>query len=998
VDPAQPKPIPDNKGLDLLTPGAADLRATLTKATKELIEEIVAEYADTPEPASFVDYTASFKRCEPYLRCLRVGTTGTFLSRFGPVETESLEEIAKQTSGKSLRTVKLWASFADGGHGKTYPLLQILRKKAHQRDMAFRWVCPNNSLRDETATGLGMTIEDPITKKGAPRAILDTFEGALFHTSGLVVLDEITKYPPGYLDLLLSLDPMVTHVIVLGDPTQNAWHEPNVDCVLNNQGQYEPEALHLSRYAQHFGVGTRRLAVKIATFLDMPTLSKDTRSGFSFPRVAPFGWTRIVPSRKAVDDAMTLAAVEAFTSSSSQGLTRPNIAIIINATVLSNLSYPMLWTALTRSKGNVAVVFDFPMEPTNVQRLTSHPLTAALYAMSCGVEASSPKRGWVAEMDNNRFLRSKRVLPNLPWTNLHLIPEEKLHLSHELEIPEPTAEGGRSVPDGLAPESKAYYSFLRDVEPTEAEPTNADPKFHLPHTHHARADREHFNEFLRAGVRERSERELPGDPYSQQFPDIPKRRPGHNKRFRVSPFALRDDDTYDPIYGNAFHKMTNGDSTTFAAAIKKRITLATPEENRAQFDRSSLIGGALFSSLCELLQVDPNATFPWSTEDFERKIQENEENRLKVKTLAQLNAARVRSQPEWEANCVNIIMKSEMKAKLESMHGDAKAGQTLAVFADEALFYLGPLCRYLVDRILALCPPHILIYLKCSPTKLDAFVRRYWRDVKSCTNDFTAFDQGQDGATLSMEINLMKMFSTPKPMIDYYIWLKLNVYSWLGPFGIMRFTGEFCTFLFNTLANMAFSNLRFYLVGVVCLFGGDDSAFNCVPLERPDWRIWSALLTLQAKLETTNRPVFVSWYLTSKGIYKSPTLLLARLTFHQAQGTLHRVVLSYYHEYCFAFRLSDLLYDYASESDLEAQSLLFSFFSRRKNLPRKLESLGSDQQVEEISTSAAAFIEYAVNQLNAHERSLLPNFIHTPHVVNLEVTANPSDPLFDEED
>jgi len=811
---------------------------------------------------------------------------------------------------------------------------------------------------------LDMQAKCGLTGKGTPHEYLDTFENALFHSSGLVIIDEITKYPPGYVDMLLLLDTKCTHVIVLGDPTQNAWHEPNANCILND-GVVSSEAEHFSTYAGHFGVGTRRLCQKVAGFLGIPTVSNDSRSGFLVRKTPMEGWTRIVPSQRMVDDCITLKAVQAFTSSGSQGRTFPKVNIIINSIVLKNAGYASLWTALTRSRGDVCLVFDFEPTRNNLAYVQAQPLLRELYRLRLLPDRSPVvcPQDWVNMMPNVHAVRHKRVLPNLEWTNMHLIPRERLCLS---------TSGGRSAlpPVDLAAESKAYYSHLREVVAPEPVVVEPEPRFHNAKAHLPRANQESFLEFMRAGVRERFDRELKGSNYfSNQHPDLPQRLPGVNKKFKLSPFGKRDKATFDPIYLNAFHKMKDGDETTFAAAIKKRITLKTPQQNLADFERSSEVSQALYDSLLDLLQLPKDFNVPWDQADFERKIVENEQNRLATKTLSQLNAARPRSQPEWEAHVVNIIMKSEIKAKLESMHGDAKAGQTLAVFADECLFYLGPLCRYLVDRILALCPPNILIYLKCSPRKLDSFVRRFWRDVLSGTNDFTAFDQGQDGAMLGMEMRLLEAFNTPQPMLDYYMWIKTHLRSWLGSFGIMRFTGEFCTFLFNTLGNMAIGNLRFNLRGQVCLFGGDDSAFNFVPIERPDWSYWSSKLTLQFKLEVTDRPAFVSWRLTKHGIFKSPTLLLSRLIFHRSMGSIHRVVLSYFHEFAFAYRLSDILTAYCDERDIEAQSLLTSYFLRRPRLPKQLLYEGSDLDVIEPSDPTGGFCPFAPVHILSVERA-----------------------------
>jgi hypothetical protein len=309
-------------------------------------------------------------------------------------------------------------------------------------------------------------------------------------------------------------------------------------------------------------------------------------------------------------------------------------------------------------------------------------------------------------------------------------------------------------------------------------------------------------------------------------------------------------------------------------------------------------------------------------------------------------------------------------------------------------------------------PSHIMLYLTKSPADLDAFVKRFWKAGVSSWNDFTAFDQGQDASFLAMEVRLMEQLSLPPSEIAFYIHLKTHTFSNLGSFSIMRFTGEVFTFIFNTLANMAISNLRFCLdkSNKPLCFGGDDSCFNYLPSERLGWSLLSPHLTLQFKFESGTRPSFVSWFLTPYGIYKSPLLLWTRLRARIAVGKLNEVLYSYLYEFSFGYRMSDRLYDYLDEDEMDAHSLTSRFFSRQKHLPKGLLYAGLDHELAaprwaDLYSAPAAALQQQLQDTPHFRISHLLNNIFSglvPASVNVvfqnDDSAVSSSPFYDDED
>jgi len=439
-----------------------------------------------------------------------------------------------------------------------------------------------------------------------------------------------------------------------------------------------------------------------------------------------------------------------------------------------------------------------------------------------------------------------------------------------------------------------------------------------------------IEEELRSQVRDRLFREMrKGDVMTEQFPDT-----GTLKRSFNAPLA---GDAYtDPTILAMFHRFRQTDKATFAWAIEKRIRLATPAQNQLSFRHSSeLAGPTLWDGLYRGLALKEPVPLNQDLLDFCHL--ENQRNRIFRKNMAMLLSSAGRDDPDLDIRQIQIILKQEYKRKEESIFADAKAGQTLAVFHTAVLFHMGAVGRYLTYQIERILPDRLYIHLRRSPAQLSKWlVQRGWKDNVDCTdNDYTAFDQSQDAAALYMELQLMVHFGIPQHYIDFYYWLKTETRSWLGPFAIMRFTGEWSTFLFNTLFSIAYSFSKYdFPADALLCFGGDDSSFNCRPVVRPGWKYLESLFTLVSKENVSQRPTFVSWRLTSRGIFKSPRLMAARLIHSEANLTLMETVSSYFLEHSFAYLLSDQLYEYLDEDDCRAHEFNTHFFHQhRRHIP-----------------------------------------------------------------
>lgn len=943
---------------------------------KYLLADIKAAHVKQDKTSDFVPYVASWPRAEALVRAMRSGEEGTLRSQYGEEYVQEMENIAEQRTRRVQRTVQLLVDVGEGGNGKSRPILDALCDKKYHLGHLFQVVLYNNRLQQVTAKKLNLRAPC-LDGRGTPKHFCETWENAI--TGGnqccLVVFDEISKFHPGYVDLYIALNPMVTHVIILGDSKQNSHHTPG-ESPLNDTSIHMPEDEYYNAYAKEYTVGTMRTPQRLAKFMNIPTCNK-TLGDIRHAKLIPEGAHAIVPSTRMVQDISALQARDADTSASSQGLDWDHVALVITDTVVKLPSVHALWTALGRVKRTLTIVWQCVLDPSNTERMMAFPPLAAL--LTHRYRQDKAQDSWL-EVDWYGLMQHKlgavydRLrLPQRDWQNL-----AEVDFSRYPMVP----TGGRkskfgkmNVFEDLPAMVRAHYEITepeyKEVEVAEEE---KEPLVHATATHVQRINVNEPVEMLKSRVREKYERELfAADTYSQQHPDRPMASRADPKQQR-SDFEFREDGTVDPTLIALHHVMKSDDKASTTAGIKKRITKASRADNLKNYEQASEVAGpALWSSLCDLLHWDKDEVFlPPSEEELAYYQREHEDNRKKVKTLAMLANKEKDAEPEKHTFQMDLGFKQEMKIKEESEGSNAKASQTLVTVHDNMLMQCGKFARFLADKILASCPTNVYIHLKKSPGQLHRYIRRHWKKCsKYLVNDYEAFDQKQDGCALYLELKLFERFSLPKWFTTMYFESKVGAFSWLGHLAIMRFTGEFGTYLFNTLFNMAYANLKFDLSVMISLFGGDDSAFCGVPLERDTWPLYEKLIELVSKEQITEQPSFVSWYLTELGIFKSPKILYTRYMIHKALGDLHLVTLSYFYEFCFAARMFDDIHQFLDDEQSTYHSALVSIFYRRKSLFRSKVYLDTDKFLEE---NEAVFDEL-MSKLGGPQRDMATDIV-----------------------
>jgi len=159
------------------------------------------------------------------------------------------------------------------------------------------------------------------------------------------------------------------------------------------------------------------------------------------------------------------------------------------------------------------------------------------------------------------------------------------------------------------------------------------------------------------------------------------------------------------------------------------------------------------------------------------------------------------------------------------------------------------------------------------------------------------------------------------------------MFTQFGPSAVMRFTGEFSTYDFNTFWNVAYMTTRYEIpTSTSCCFAGDDSLFFHLLTEKQGWTYLSAFFELVGKTFHSPVPDFCGWWLTPAGIVRNPVLLALKLVYADSLNRLVDVLDSYFLEALFAYNIADRLYGLIPDLALEAQSWVINFCFKHSSL------------------------------------------------------------------
>nr|APG77761.1 hypothetical protein [Hubei alphaflexi-like virus] len=361
------------------------------------------------------------------------------------------------------------------------------------------------------------------------------------------------------------------------------------------------------------------------------------------------------------------------------------------------------------------------------------------------------------------------------------------------------------------------------------------------------------------------------------------------------------------------------DETLLWATIEQRLAISTVEDNLKEMLLKKDIGDILFLNYCKAMCL-PTSPIPFEPQLWESSRCEVERTYLSKPTAALINGM-PRQSPDFDVNAISLFLKSQWVKKVEKLGAiKVKPGQTIASFMQETVMTFGTMARYM--RRIRQCYQPRRIYINCEtdPDHFHTWVMENW-DFRgeAHSNDFTAFDQSQDGAMLQFEILKAKHHNIPQEIIDAYIMIKTHAKIFLGTLAIMRLSGEGPTFDANTECSIAYHYTRFHISpNTALVFAGDDMAQDTLPVEKPSFALIQDKLKLVSKtVRHKQKPgdfaTFCGWCITPIGPIKDPLKLYSSLQLAKRIGKEKEVAESYAIDASYAYRKGDGLHNVLTE-------------------------------------------------------------------------------------
>ncbi|AIB00369.1 RNA dependent RNA polymerase [Yam virus X] len=382
--------------------------------------------------------------------------------------------------------------------------------------------------------------------------------------------------------------------------------------------------------------------------------------------------------------------------------------------------------------------------------------------------------------------------------------------------------------------------------------------------------------------------------------------------------AIQTEDTIVQLFQHQQAK----DETLYRATIDKRIKLSSEEANLRELVLKKDIGDILFMNYKKAMNL-PEDPIPFE-QDLWTACEAEVQSTYLSKPVHMLMNGQLRQSPDFDPHAIQLFLKSQWVKKVDCIGIlKVKAGQTIASFMQETVMLFGTMARYMRRMRDRYQPRNILINCEKNPVQITDWIMDGWRfDRPAYANDFTAFDQSQDGAMLQFEVIKAKFHSIPEEIIDAYIAIKLNSKIFLGTLAIMRLTGEGPTFDANTECNIAFHFTKFQVAeDTRLMFAGDDMAQDAPAVMK------SSFVELQDKLALTSKPIvysqapgdfaqFCGNLITPLGLLKEPRKLNASLQLAKNLGNENNVAAAYANDLFYSYAQGDRLFDVLSEEEM----------------------------------------------------------------------------------
>nr|ADT91605.1 RNA-dependent RNA polymerase [Apricot latent virus] len=832
-----------------------------------------------------IDYRPSIDRASTLLNSFELGATGVLCQ--GIKETQ--KNLSSMLVPESVHDRKLIMILGTFGCGKSSLFKKFIEKSPGK---AITFVSPRRSLAESINNDLGLSRaggKRSGKNKDLKNVRVKTFELFVLHLDSIkeghtVVIDEIQLFPPGYIDLIILGLKQNVNIIIAGDPCQSDYDSSSDRHIF--AGSESDIMRILSGRSYKFNILSQRFRNpvfhgRLPCNLNKARLTLDEEEYTLWESIQEFSMMGrkdcpvvLVSSfeEKKIVAAHLGLKMKCITYGESTGLNFQKGAILVTyeSALTSDRRW---WTALSRFSHDIHFINGMGVTWDNaLTHFVGKPLHKFLTKRACNDDIIDllPGRpelidGFQSQVGADEGVREAKLIGD-PWLK-----------------------------------TKVFLGQSPDVEPDFIEEVTAAEdwfKTHVPIMGLEAVRAQWVDRILAREVREFRI----GDITTEQFTDDHSKNRGQE----LTNAAER----YEAIYPR--HKGT--DTATFLMAVKKRLSFSSPAAEHAKLRRARPFGKFLLDTFLKRIPLNCRH----DCEMMSSAVHAFEEKKLS-KSMATIENHSGRSCEDWPVDKALIFMKSQLCTKFDNRFRSAKAGQTLACFQHSVLCRFAPYMRYIESKVVEALPSNLYIHSGKNIEELADWVKVNKFNGVCTESDYEAFDASQDHFILAFELEVMKHLGLPADLIADYTFIKTHLGSKLGNFAIMRFTGEASTFLFNTMANMLFTFLRYDLNGkeAIC-FAGDDMCANSRLKVTQTHSKFLDKIKLKAKVQFTITPTFCGWGLCEHGVFKKPDLVLERLQIARETRNLENCIDNYAIEVSCAYRMGENLNLYLSPNEMDA--------------------------------------------------------------------------------